>query len=390
MTAVLQSSPLLARSARRCACGGVIGPDGECAACKARRLQRQATAAGPATAPPIVHDVLRSAGRPLEPGLRDEMEARFGHDFSRVRVHTDARAAESARAVDALAYTVGPEIVFDDGRYSADTTEGKCLLTHELAHVVQQDGTDSRQTGRSIPVLSPADPTERAAERAAATTGSAGETGRAAATRSVQRLVRPENVSCHATGLTNPDLTGQEAVDAIATADAEAIELAFTAEVLLDGHLALVRAGQPVDAEFDTILQEELGLTLTNPAHFRLIEQQRNRFTRVRELLESGFLRYMCRGTNVSLVGCSPPGSCTDNRAFSCPANRLIVLCQAFWDLPDFRGSTIMHEPFHVLFSMLRHAPNALRRADALCFESFARRIAGLAAPQSCAGHTDG
>jgi hypothetical protein len=89
--------------------------------------------------PPIVHDVLRSPGRPLEPPVRAEMEARFGHDFSRVRVHTDARAAESARAVDALAYTVGPGIVFDTGRYAPGTPGGRALLAHELTHVVQQD-----------------------------------------------------------------------------------------------------------------------------------------------------------------------------------------------------------------------------------------------------------
>src|SRR5215204_5149289 len=76
-------------------------------------LQRRAEHyAEPVVAPPIVHDVLRSPGRPLDHAARAEMEPRFGHDFSRVRVHTDAWAAESARAVDALAYTVGRDVVF--------------------------------------------------------------------------------------------------------------------------------------------------------------------------------------------------------------------------------------------------------------------------------------
>src|SRR6266498_1033707 len=126
---------------RKCACGGTPGPDGECAACKAKRLglqRRAANQAEPATAPPIVHEVLRAPGRPLDTATRAFMEPRFGHDFSGVRVHTDARAAESARAVNALAYTVGRDVVFGTGQYAPGTGEGKGLLAHELTHVVQQ------------------------------------------------------------------------------------------------------------------------------------------------------------------------------------------------------------------------------------------------------------
>ena len=66
------------------------------------------------------------------------MEPRFGHDFSAVRVHTDASAADSAKAVNALAYAAGQHVVFGSNRYSPGTSEGKRLLAHELAHVVQQ------------------------------------------------------------------------------------------------------------------------------------------------------------------------------------------------------------------------------------------------------------
>src|SRR5712692_1069264 len=111
------------------------------------------------------------------------------------------------------------------------------------------------------------------------------------------------------------------------------------------------------------------GLTLTNPAHFPLIRQQADRFQRVRELLESGFLRYLCRAETVELVGCSA-APCAPNFARSCPANRLIALCQNFWDDPAQRSATILHEPFHILFTMQFHQNNALRRADASCFES--------------------
>lgn len=130
---------------QRCACGGIVRAGGECAACHARRLQRQARAPAPAATPPSVRDALRSAGRPFEPAVRAEMEAHFGHDFSRVRVHTDAKAAESAESVGANAYTVGSSVVLGQGLYAPHTHRGKKLLAHELAHVIQQ----SRSAGRS-------------------------------------------------------------------------------------------------------------------------------------------------------------------------------------------------------------------------------------------------
>lgn len=91
---------------------------------------------GTTEAPDDVHDVLRSPGRRLDASVRRFMESRFGHDFSRVRVHTDDRATELARALNARAYTVGGNIVFARGEYAPDTTSGRALVAHELAHVV--------------------------------------------------------------------------------------------------------------------------------------------------------------------------------------------------------------------------------------------------------------
>lgn len=92
-------------------------------------------------APPILHEVLLSSGRPLDPITLADMEERFGHDFSQVRVHTDARAARSARSASARAYTIGKDLVFGAGQYAPATTAGKRLLAHELTHVVQQSGS---------------------------------------------------------------------------------------------------------------------------------------------------------------------------------------------------------------------------------------------------------
>lgn len=89
-------------------------------------------------APSIVYEVLRSPGRPLDSAARTFFEPRFGHDFSRVRVHDDARAAQSARSVHAAAYTVGHDIVMGAGRYAPESSEGRSLLAHELTHTIQQ------------------------------------------------------------------------------------------------------------------------------------------------------------------------------------------------------------------------------------------------------------
>ncbi len=153
---------------RRCACGGTPGPDGECADCKRKRLQRSAVGAGPAVAPPIVHDVVRSPGRPLEPSVQGEMEARLGHDFSRVRVHADPQAASSAEAVSAQAYAVGRHVVFGEGAYRPATGDGRSLIAHELTHVVQQGGGDH---AGQLPVAPAGGALEAAAESGSARAG---------------------------------------------------------------------------------------------------------------------------------------------------------------------------------------------------------------------------
>ncbi len=127
---------------RKCACGQHINTGSECEECgrKHSTLQRSArTPAEPAAILPVVHDVLQSPGQPLDLSSRALMEPRFGQDFSNVRVHTDSQAADSAGAVNALAYTVGHDVVFGAGQYAPQSPAGKSLLAHELTHVVQQE-----------------------------------------------------------------------------------------------------------------------------------------------------------------------------------------------------------------------------------------------------------
>ncbi len=110
----------------------------------ARPVSRKETdERGPADAPPLVEQALSAPGRALAPSARSFMERRTGHDFSRVRVHTDALAGQSAREVGALAYTVGRDIVFAAGQYAPETPIGRKLIAHELVHVVQQSESRS-------------------------------------------------------------------------------------------------------------------------------------------------------------------------------------------------------------------------------------------------------
>lgn len=126
-----------------CACGG------GCPTCKneqAAHMRPQMQQAptgnvGEMIVPAVVHQVLGSSGRPLDPTIRAFFEPRFGHDFGKVRVHADARAAEAAQSVGAKAFTIGQSTVFGRGQYAPETNRGKQLLAHELTHVIQQSGS---------------------------------------------------------------------------------------------------------------------------------------------------------------------------------------------------------------------------------------------------------
>ncbi|HEY1488669.1 MAG TPA: DUF4157 domain-containing protein [Micromonosporaceae bacterium] len=132
-------------------------------------LQRTAGNAGVAQMmaddQPDVQDVVGSGGAPLDAGVRTDMESRFGQDFGDVRVHSGADAHASAVGLSAQAYTVGSDIVFQQGNYDPASSAGQHMLAHELTHVVQQrngpvDGTDN---GSGVRVSDPGDSYERAA-----------------------------------------------------------------------------------------------------------------------------------------------------------------------------------------------------------------------------------
>jgi hypothetical protein len=185
MRPAVAGTPALSRAPfgsvqRKCACRGpAVAGDG-CADCKKKRqnLQRRAiSGAAPTNVPPIVYEVLRSSGQPLDAATRAFSEPRFGHDFSKVRIHADAKAAESARAVNAIAYTVGRDVVFGPGQYTPHTPAGRQLLAHELAHTLQQGhgAAESTAPGQVV-VGDPAVAAERDAESAAHAVLAGGQT----------------------------------------------------------------------------------------------------------------------------------------------------------------------------------------------------------------------
>jgi hypothetical protein len=130
-----------------------------------QRTAGNGAAAGLAGERSPVLDVVSGGGSALEEPVRRDMESRMGHDFSDVRVHTDAAADHSARSVSAHAYTVGSSIVFQRGADDPGSTAGRTLLAHELTHVVQQRSgpVDGTATGNGVRVSDPSDRFEQAA-----------------------------------------------------------------------------------------------------------------------------------------------------------------------------------------------------------------------------------
>lgn len=150
-------------------------------------VQREAVGATTeAPAPSLVREVMESPGRPLDSTTRSAMEPRFGFDFSHVRVHTDEEAAESARAINANAYTAGEHVVFGEGKYAPGVPSGEGLIAHELTHVVQQASgpVEGTPVADGLSVSHPSDKFEQAARRGDAGPGANGEVSHSASLRS--------------------------------------------------------------------------------------------------------------------------------------------------------------------------------------------------------------
>lgn len=257
------------------------------------------------------------------------MESRFQHDFSAVRVHTDARAAESAQTVDALAYSAGPHLVFGAGQYAPQTRDGHRLLAHELTHVVQQ---------KSIPT----------------------ETSSSTVFRKVGKVNCPPNVF----GAPADPKTALETVDPIAVAQATqaADALATDAEDTKGGipaapsvtfasyrnHFGLpVAAGKGFLNRLTGAVRPSQAIAASEELR---ILSRRFRFS---ARLLNQTVNYRCPGTaTFTLPGCAPGSSCGTSFALSCRGGSTVALCQPFWDQltsDDTKAAALVHESMHII-----------------------------------------
>jgi hypothetical protein len=319
-------------------------------------LQRE-TAGGKmdgAAAPPIVDAVLNSPGHALDPATHDFMASRFGVDFSDVRIHADAQAAQSAAVVDARAYTVGRNVVFGAGQYDPGDDTGRRLLAHELAHVRQQRGTigpvqrtPARQVScaNALPLRVPGQPD--VADPVGIIT--------AAETRANQMM---DDV------INSLDFTRQQIIGG-APASWPTISDALATGLRLMG----------LDPDDAAIWTAPAGTgTRSVPLVLR-------RLRLIRGTIGAGSFFFFCLGTGMTNLGtCGPPtGSahqCDNAVATTCAGQFLTVFCPDFWsDNAEDQAARIIHESAHNFATFIGDTG---RFDNAECFARLVQVFAGV------------
>lgn len=339
----------------------------------------------PVEAPASVDDVLRSGGRPLDASTRAFAEPRFGHDFSRVKIHTDSRAAESARAVNSFAYTVGQDIVFASGQYAPQSAEGRWLLGHELAHVVQQEQMHSSNDGRQVSQPNHASEVEadRIADSISSDLNPAPLRAQERIRPQLSRKVAAGKVNCTAGTAGAPadpvkELTGVEGhAQGLATATAVVTQLESARKILgLTGPKSDVRLayeeffGLPPAAK-GGFMNRLTGTVVTDQED--AVAGELDLFSNRLQLIADNFdneIHYGCLGAAGAFRGCT--ADCTFD-AYACHGNPAIILCSTFWPLSE-RGKTtlLIHEASHMLWNNVNH--NGGYR-DASCYANYVARI---------------
>jgi len=337
--------PTVQRQCAACAAGGP-----PCAACEEEgklSIARKPSDVSGEAVPASVPAVLGSPGQALDSGARSFFEPRFGHDLGHVRVHTDVQASRSAEDVQALAYTVGSHIVFRNGRYAPDATEGKRLLGHELTHVFQQQSTASV----------------------------------------VSRTVDPGSTNCVAgTHGASANPVGQlEWLEAFASSKAYLTASSLTTEVAM-AHIGTRGPGgrttQAYLARFGLPPARRRGFQnrLTRHIHDTQLEaldaemtSLSARYERIADYLANHPIAYRCIDGTVTYRSCRT--GCPVGEASACPGVDAIFLCAAFWGhSPGDRMIMLIHEVAHILWANVDHVAN-FRHAE--CFASFVGDLFG-------------
>lgn len=319
----------------------VSGVQRMCAECEEKekeKVQRAETTGGSKSsghaAPSIVGQVLSSGGgRPMDAGTRQFMESRFGQDFGQVRIHTDARAAESAAAIQAKAYTSGRDIVFGAGEYRPESGEGRRLLAHELVHVGQQRG------GVDKPV---------------------------------QRLIRKSLVNC---GGYNPYSDDRKASILLGNAIAK-MTSAQSKRNTEPGHADVADVLNALGTAFNFINTEKMWTQ-----YFPILLK---RIQNVKSYIDSVVFTIDCVGIGAShlIPGCGA-GTCNPGtEAFSCHNNPTnMVICPLYSTRSQQQKARVfMHEVFHITFQIIDDwgQPNF---HNAHCYAQFVALLNGFNSP---------
>jgi len=285
--------------------------------------------------PSSVRDVVSSGGRPLDGGTQGAMESAFGHNFSRVRVHADAPAARSANEINALAYTVGDHIVFGQGQHRPDAPDGRRLIAHELAHVVQQS---HGAAGAASEAHLEADADAAASE--AVRGGNARVLGRAS-----ERVSRQEATGTPApappapsppTRTPTPD--EQTAIENARRAAAIRTQVAMfrTSGVVAPGRELRHGVSRSLESQLDSYYMAQ-----------KMFEWESPNMGQVADVLRS-MVMFLTGGTAVEVAGDNDP-QCGNRAAYVRGLRPPIVLCPAFFaDTEEEQIRTMIHEAAHL------------------------------------------
>lgn len=315
---------------RKCACGRHAG-GGQCSECARKQAQPEAAGEHDMRKTASVETAIATLGQPLASDTRQTMERHFGHDFSGVRVHTDAVATDSADIVNAHAYTVGSHIVFGPGQYAPQTAQGRSLLAHELAHVVQQHGA-SGTTGENPQLEHEAD---RAAHRVLA-----GEPA-GVAPRCMTGVMRQPRGN----GATSP---GPVASRAPTPAEQRIIEAARGASAVRT-QLAYFRTagiGPGTPDNRQDIADYERRQRARQLAT-RMFDWDPPNMEQVGQIVNT-MISGVSPGTNYQVAGAGDP-ECGTRSGYVTGHRLPIVLCPGFFrESPEQRVRTLIHEAAHV------------------------------------------
>jgi uncharacterized protein DUF4157 len=279
-------------------------------------------------------NALNGSGHALPEPARNFYESRLGHDFSNVKVHTDVVAAKSAQSINALAYTSGNHVVFNDGQYSPTTESGQKLLAHELTHVVQQSKANSNS-----PVQ-------------------------------LKAVDDAEHIPCRSSRPTAfADLQGWER---------QAITQCRSAATALSNFKPAMAGAteSPATRTMRDMLWRRFHLNYDRFAKCAAIPQLIDKYDKVANNIASIDYTYKCADP-----GKEPSGECTDKPgiglAWTAQGTAKTQLCDGFWSRPDpDKPSMIVHELFHYSYGM-GDCPSAANDDNPECYALFAAELAG-------------